>query len=204
MMYEGKKKTHVLSVGDPTGINYSYDLKQGAVLQCWKGEFLDVTEMWYERGEPQLAAAMGARIVLKARCPLAFNTSPLPDSLNDQTDLVYKGYTLNEKQLPRIRYQFKDMSYEDLLEPDPESQGLTRTITLSTIPKGQEILVRLAEAKQISKVGENLFAIGGQSYYVYLKGDSKMRAEVKQFENKKELVVLLNETSGPVQYTLLW
>jgi hypothetical protein len=160
--------------------------------------------MWYERGEPQLAAAMGARIVLKGRCPLAVNTTSLPDSLNDETDLVYKGYTLNEKHLPRLRYQFKNISYEDLLEPDPKSQGLTRTITLGSIPQGQEILVRLAEAQQISKVGENLFAIGDQSYYVYLNGGPAIKAEIKQFENKKELVVRLNDPSVPVQYTLLW
>jgi hypothetical protein len=48
--FNNKKRTHVISVGSPQQVNYSYDLKQGALLQVWNGPFVDATEMWEQRG----------------------------------------------------------------------------------------------------------------------------------------------------------
>jgi hypothetical protein len=101
MYHGGKKKTHEISIGDPGGVHYSYDLDQAGLLQVWKGEFLDATEMWYERGEPQVAASMGATVVLNGKAPfdvIMSANAARSDSLNDQKELLYKGYVLNEQR----------------------------------------------------------------------------------------------------------
>ena len=61
IMFDGKKRTHVMSVGSPVGVHYSYDLNQGALLYAWRGDFADVTEMWHERGEPQILRPIGVQ-----------------------------------------------------------------------------------------------------------------------------------------------
>ncbi len=42
---------HAVSVGSPSNLHYTYDLEKGTVLQVWRGEFLDATPMWHDRGD---------------------------------------------------------------------------------------------------------------------------------------------------------
>ncbi|WP_332368925.1 hypothetical protein [Spirosoma telluris] len=67
---EKTKRTHSLSVGSPVGLHYTVDLNQMALIQAWKGDFANTTEMWYERGEPQLLAPLGAPVYLPAQTRL--------------------------------------------------------------------------------------------------------------------------------------
>jgi hypothetical protein len=60
----GKKRTHVISVGEPGYANYTVDLRKGEFLQVWRGSFAEATPMWYERGESQLAVPLGSVIEL--------------------------------------------------------------------------------------------------------------------------------------------
>src|SRR5690606_36951504 len=39
LLFDKGKRTHVISVGNPNHTNYSYDLKQGSILQFWRGGF---------------------------------------------------------------------------------------------------------------------------------------------------------------------
>lgn len=41
---------HAVSVGSPEQVHYSYDLDKGAVIHVWRGQFLDATPMWHDRG----------------------------------------------------------------------------------------------------------------------------------------------------------
>ena len=47
MNHNNRKLTHVVSVGDPAQVHYAYDLLQGGILQAWKGDFLNTTDMWH-------------------------------------------------------------------------------------------------------------------------------------------------------------
>src|SRR5690606_26021316 len=100
--FKNKKLTHVVSVGNPSQQHYSYDLKQGALLQVWHGGFLDVTNMWEERGEPQTASPLGSVIVLSDAPALAVLNnldSPWPGPAAFET-LESRGYTLNKSRQP--------------------------------------------------------------------------------------------------------
>jgi len=205
MYYKGKKKTHVISIGEPAGIHYAYDLDQAALLQSWRGDFLNVTEMWYERGEPQVASPMGAPVMLSGKCPLALvadNQAALPDTLNDRKDLIYKGYRLDEKRYPKFKYQYGSITLEDSFQPD--ANGLARTLTVSQFPQGQVAIVRFAEGTRIREVSENLYAVD-EAYYVRVPATGKTKPSIRVNGNKKELVL---EWGAPLStsltYSLIW
>ena len=211
MQFNGKKKTHVISVGDPTGIHYSYDLKQQGLLHVWKGEFLNTTDMWYERGEPQVATSMGATLMLNGKAPVAIVTDikgALPDTLNDRTDLLYKGYTLKAKsagsKYPEFRYQYKDVVVDDELIPLSNGQGLTRTLTLSKLPSSGTLVIRLGEGQTIKEVADNVYAIDDQRYFIQYVPVGKLKPVIRDNGSKRELVLELTSPMPVVSYNLLW
>ena len=148
----GKKKTHVIQVGDPAGIHYSYDLKQGAILQVWRGKFLDATQMWDNRGEPQTSEPLGLTVVQDGKFPLVLAHQTQPDS----TDLVYKGYRL-EAGLPIFMYEWTaaKLRVEDRIQP--AGNGLRRTLSLvGASPQKSDVEAVLATGHHLSNLQNGL------------------------------------------------
>ncbi len=144
--HQGKKKTHVIHVGDPAGLHYSYDLKQGAILQVWRGKFLDATQMWDNRGEPQTSEPLGLTVVQEGKFPLALAHQAQADS----TDLVYKGYRL-EAGRPIFMYEWTaaKLRVEDRIQPS--GNGLKRTLTLvGASPQKTDVEAVLATGHHVS------------------------------------------------------
>lgn len=169
--HKGIKKTHVIHVGDPSGVHYTYNLKQGALLQVWKGKFLNVTQMWENRGEPQTAEPMGVNLVLDGKFPIVGNHQQQPDSLQ-ANDLVYKGYKI-EHGRPVFMYDWKSagVQIEDRIVPNEHKNGLLRKIKIigaSAMKNGLELIA--ANGNFISGVKSNLNEVDGSEYYVLWKG----------------------------------
>jgi hypothetical protein len=208
MMHDGKKKTHVISVGDPSGINYSYDLDQATLLQVWRGDFLNVTEMWYERGEPQVASSMGAAISFKGKSVIGIvtdNKAPLPDTLNDRTDLLYKGYSLDGNGYPTFNYTYKTITLKDSFVPLPMARGINHVISLSNTPSSGTLLIRLGEGKEITEVSENIYALDDQRYYIKFIPSGNSKPFIRTVADKKELVISVSAgSSSQITYSLLW
>lgn len=198
--FKGKKKlTHVISVGDPSGAHYSYDLLQGALLQVWKGDFLDATEMWHERGEPQVSVPMGAPIVLSGRCPVAADSKSLPDSSGDY---IYKGYRLNKERQPVFEYEMKGNAVTDLITPWEKGRGLSRTITLKNGSIPETAVFRIAEGKTITDLGKGLFAVNGQEYYLKILSSDGQGSMIQSHSDGQ--VLLAPAKSGSLQYIYIW
>jgi hypothetical protein len=194
MIHKNKKLTHVISVGDPAQVNYSYNLNQGALLQVWKTDFLNVTNMWYERGEPQIAIPLGSPIVLTGNCPI-YDKTNTKDSISGYK---YKGYTLTESRLPVFSYAYKEMLIKDMIFPFEQGRGLNRTISLTG--KGMEdLMIRIAQAKTIAPVGKGLYAIDNQSYYIQVSPD--LLPKIETYNNQK---VLLLPASNEITYQIIW
>jgi hypothetical protein len=47
---DGVRVTHGISVSSQEKVHYSYDLNKGQIVQIWRGDFLDATPMWNNRG----------------------------------------------------------------------------------------------------------------------------------------------------------
>ncbi|MCU0391395.1 MAG: DUF1080 domain-containing protein [Thermoflexibacter sp.] len=204
LQFDNQKKTHCVSVGDPKEIHYSYDLKQASLLQVWKGKFLNMNEMWFERGEPQIAQPLGATIQIFGKTPLIFvnNLSDdLPDSL-DAKALIYKGYILNEKHYPTFRYELENISFTDDLFPNQDGKGLARVLKISSLPSAKKVIFRLAEGGAIQEISKNLYAINDQQYFLQVHENQDFNLLIKQQNGKQFLIAEGQGTE--IKYAIIW
>lgn len=159
--------------------------------------------MWYERGEPQTAAPMGAFLELSAQpivTRIKNGDASFPDSLTF-TEFKYKGYSLDEKRTPIFKYEYQGNILEDRLEPLPQAQGIRRSITINNLNTAQGMMIRAGKGVNIQKVGDQLYAIDNQRYYIQLP--SKVKAQIKDAGAMKELVIPFT-TSSTVEFSLIW
>jgi hypothetical protein len=167
VVFNEKKRTHAVNVGFPEGVHYSYDTKQGALLQAWRGGFLNTTDMWHERGEEQTAQPMGISVPLTGRFSL-INKETL-DSVG-QSELRYEGMKITDmkgQNTPQFYYTYKNIKIKDWAQPTADKLGLQRTLSLSTTPSNLNVLLATA-TKGIQKVGEGLYAVDGGEYFIKL------------------------------------
>jgi hypothetical protein len=200
LQYGDKKLTHVISAGYPSQVNYSYDLKQGALIQIWRGQFLDVTDMWHERGEPQLAKPMGALQVLTdapALAVLGGNDTPWPDSIPFD-DFHNKGYVLDASRFATYQYDFNGIDVTDKVAAQPN--GLTRQVAVTGAPAN--LYCRIAAAIKIQDLGNGLYAINDRAYYIQLAEGT--RAATRQMPNGKELIVPVAPGAASLTYSIIW
>lgn len=202
VMHEGEKLTHVLSVGDPSGLHYTVDLRRGSLVQFWRGEFADVTEMWYQRGQPQLLKPMGMEVEAKAGLLAATlaneQQSDYPVDYGGQ--LKYKAYEVNEAGQPVFQYQVGDALVTDLLQPDTEGKELVRTI--STAAGSEQLYTRLAADEYIEQVANGYYTIGG-NYYIRLL-DNSAEPLLRQSNGLTEMLLPLAGANKEVSYAILW
>ena len=199
--YGPRKLTHVISAGYPSLLNFSYDLKAGALLQVWRGQFLDVTDMWYERGEPQLAKPLGSVIVLSdapSLAVLAGQDTPWPDSVAFD-DFHNKGYTLDEFRFPSFEYEYNGISVTDKISA-PSANSLLRKITVTDPPAG--LYARIAMGTTIESLGKGMYAIDDRSYYISM--DESIKPLIRQTQGGKELLVLMDKHSNSLTYSMSW
>jgi len=199
--YGDKKLTHIISAGYPNQVNYSYNLKQGALLQVWRGQFLDVTDMWHERGEPQLAKPLGSVTILSnapSLAVLASNDAAWPDSVAFD-DFNNKGYVLDANRFATYEYEVGGIHVLDNIAT-PQATGLTRTLTVTGAPAN--LYCRVAAAGKIQQLGDGLYAVDNKAYYVQLPAGAK--ATVRQTVNGWELLLPVGAGASSVSYSLVW
>lgn len=198
---EKTKRTHSLSVGSPAGLHYTIDLNQMALLQAWKGDFANVTEMWYERGEPQLLTPLGASVQLPTQTALTMLTNDMaawPDSLGENI-LQYKGFVIDKQGAPTINYVIAGATVTDAIRA--EGNELVRTLTLTGSPTGT-LYCRVAAGTAVEEVSKGMYAINDRSYYVRI--DPKAKVKLRQSNGKQELLlpVDVKNGAGSVQYSI--
>lgn len=198
---EKTKRTHSLSVGSPAGLHYTIDLNQMALLQAWKGDFANTTEMWYERGEPQLLTPLGATVRLPAQSALMVlndESTAWPDSVGENV-LQYKGMTIDKQGAPTINYVLAGATIADAIRA--ETNALVRTLTVSGSPTGT-LYCRIAAGAAIEEVSKGLYAVDDRSYFVRL--DPKAKVKLRQSNGKQELLLPVDMKTGSAQYSIVF
>lgn len=202
LMFDGKKRTHVISVGTPEQVNYAYDLKQGALLQVWKGEFIDVTEMWKDRGEPQLAKPLGTVLALSgapALAALADKDAPWPDSIAFD-DLQNKGYVLDKNKMPTFLYSSNGADVSDKIAVQSGGAGIDRTISISN--SKEPLYCRIAAGETIEALKNNTYSVGNKAYTIKVAAETK--AFIRKTKNGQELLAPLANGTASLTYSLTW
>lgn len=190
--FKDKKRTKVISVGSPQHVHYTFDLDNAALLYVWRGAFADVTNMWHDRGEPQVIKPVGLNTELSGKLPFFVrNASPL-DSADIYNEFVNTSYSLNETGLPKFNYKWKNASFN--LEYIPSGSDLNVSVTASDY-NGFSYL--LDEGTEIVKVDNGLYRVDDH----YIKTDPKLKAEIKSGAKSSQLVSGLTKQ---LNYSIIW
>lgn len=203
--HKGKKKTKVISVGEPGFVNYSYDLQHGALLQIWRGDFLQTTPMWHGRGETQLAIPLGSVIEFSGKPTVAIlenKNSVWPDS---NATYNYLGYDIDEYSRPVFKYSVEDISVKEYFETAEEGKKITHAIVVEKGNAKKDIWCKIAEGKKIQKLPNGAYAIDDKSYYIELAGKETPLVR-SATDNSQELLLPVDSkgNTASIKYSIIW
>lgn len=194
--------THAISVSSLENIHYTYDMNHGNLAQVWRGEFLDVTPMWYSRGDGS-SRPNGSVENLVSEPALSLNkldNRQVPWH-SDTTGTGYRsrGYQLNDQQNPTFRYEVFGVQVEDRIRTVQNGGGFRRSVRIRNTT--DDLYFRLATGKSIQKAGPNRYLVDDQSYYLQLDGSGNNEPFVRTIDGHQELIMPVQST---INYTILF
>jgi hypothetical protein len=203
--FKGNRKerlTHTIGVGDPTGLHYIYDLHSANLVCVWKGNFIDATPMWHDRGDGSFQPR-GYALFLFNNQPLAYLSSDKeffpPASKEDQ--FKGKGYSIDESTgRPVFHYTYQGLEFDERVFPDDSNQIMSHEIILRKGERKDGLYYKLAEGSSIQEMPDGSYAVNDKEYYIKVAGGAK--PFIREANGKKELVA-----SFPMQtlkYSIIW
>ena len=196
--YKDQKRTHTISVGDPRGVHYSYDLANGSLLKVWKGGFADVTEMWEGRGIDQLLIPQEMSVELNEHfvaSPLKNKMTAFPLKMNK--DIQPLGYRIDNRKRPIFMFKYQNLTIEDQYQPNISSNGLKRILSING---ESNLFCRAANADYIEKINEDFYSVGG---FFYFKNLGEVQPIIREINGLKELLYPLQK-DNKIVYSLFW
>ncbi|CAN5919367.1 hypothetical protein BH11GEM2_BH11GEM2_05880 [soil metagenome] len=204
------KRVLAMSVGDPRGVHFTYDLGQGSLLYVWRGPYLEMTQMWHERGEDQTSEPLGSSVTLTGSPSVSHLTSaaaPWPDSLDDR-EFHRDGYQLDKTGHPTFLYRVHGVSVEDAVRADLDGLTLHREIRMHAppgVPQTDGLYVQLAQAGQIERQRDGSYVVGDRAYYLKLPANGS-RPVLRHTNGMDELLMPVQFSRGEasVSYSIVW
>lgn len=197
-----RRIVHAINVGFPNGQAYTFDPDRAAWVQVWRGDFLDAGPMWISRGDGS-SRPKGSLLTLGDEAGLGLLISeggPWPEELPEALDYEFVGYQMSPQNGPTFQYRVGKVMIRDAIR-SPEVGSLTRTLTLEGDLNAQAYL-RLARGQRIEEVSKRRYRID-QHYYLELM--TKNKPLLRTVNGQQELLLPLpQETSGMVEYQLMW
>lgn len=202
-----RRISHAASVGHPEKIHYTMDLKNGALVQVWKGDFLNATPMWHSRGDGS-SRPLGSVILLNDAPALAVlndKKANWPDTLGNDAAYRFRGYDLDEKGQPVFKYTAYGVDTEDKITPEEGGKMLTRELKL----KGQanaNLYVRVAEGAAIEEISKGNYSVNNNEYYIQLADNSGVKPMIRSVNKGKELVIPVTaaDKGTAIKYSIVW
>jgi hypothetical protein len=189
---------HAVSVGSPSNLHYTYDLDKGAVLQVWRGEFLDATPMWHDRGDG--SSRPRGSVTLLGNDMLLGKINGQSGWVADTTGSGYrpKGYSLDDTDAPTFNYMAFGSAVSDRLSV-VNNQYFEREIKVTNPAK--DLMAKLAEGTSIEKVSDGLYAVNNKSYFIQIT-DKSAKPEIRTANGNQELIVPVK--NGDLKYAILF
>lgn len=192
-----KRIVHAVNVGTPDRLHFTYDMDNGALAQVWKGEFLNTSPMWDDRGDGS-SRPRGALLTLSDATPFtknaAENSSDTPQS---EAGFRTLGYDLDANGMPTFRYKIYDSEMNDEIRVTEGGKILTRSVSTKTPVSG--LLYKIASGKTIEMTANGLYLIDDKKYFIKL-GDG-VKATIQKVGNNSVLVAPLTDK---LQYSIWW
>ena len=208
------KRVVAVSVADPIGVHYTYDLAQGSLLYVWRGPFLETTQMWHERGEDQTAEPLGSVMTLPGTpgvADLADANAAWPDSVEGKR-FRRDGYKLDKSGHPTFLYYVGSNAVEDAFLPTADGLALRRELRIheSSVspvpgPMPQNLFVQLAQSDHITRQRDGSYVVGDRSFYITLPGN-RLAPLLRRSNGMDELLLPVRFSLGEasVAYTIVW
>jgi hypothetical protein len=201
---------YAIAVGIPGGMNYAYDLNAYTMLSAWRGRYIDVSNMWTERGETQREVPLGTPVELLSK-PNLFRLSNANDDWPDTVSIANnmyanRGYRIDEKGVPVFMYSSQGASIEDYIVPSLDKTGFVRTVKATFNESPDQIYFLLASADIIEQLPNGAYAIDDKKYYIEsITGiDPKNIQLVKTNSGVSNLLLRLTGASAGFNYSLIW
>ena len=134
----------------------------------WRGDFLNASSMWIERGDGSSRVRGKATYFGKPALTLAKLGSDQGPWIADTTGTGYKpkGYKLDDAGLPTFMYQLNGMQINDASKVLANGEGIQRQI--SSKVSTTDMYARLAAGKQIIKLSDVLYSVDDKAYQIRL------------------------------------
>jgi len=184
----GGRVTHSINVGSPTTVHYTYDMDKGAIVVVWRGDFLNASSMWIERGDGSSRVRGKATYFGKPALTLAKLTSDQATWIADTAGTGYKpkGYKLDDAGLPTFMYQLNGVQVNDASKVMANGEGIQRRISATGATTG--MYARLAAGKQIIKLSDVLYSVDDKAYQIRLD-DAGAKASIRINGDGQELLI---------------
>lgn len=197
----GERLTHSISVGDLKQLHYTYDMNRGSIVQAWRGRFLDVTPMWYSRGNGSSRPVGSVLNLGEPQLTVAKLQNPQQTGAVDTTGINYKslGYKLDANNLPTFMYSLHGTKVEDTPRLLDNAQGIQRTITFEKPAK--DMHVRLISGKRIERISKDLYMVGDKEFYLRLEDTGKAKPMLRGTGEEQELLLPVQQK---LTYSLLF
>jgi len=198
------RKTHTIAVGDPQMIHYIYDLKSGSILAAWRGDFVDATPMWHERGDGSFLPS-GSILELSDNQPLATlaNKNDNFPKISKEEELRGKGYEIEENSSrPIFKYIYNGINVEDKIYPEEGGKILTREVKINSSTALNSFYFKIAEGKIISDLSNGEYAIDDKTFYIKILSNQKPL--IRDINGTKELVISIESNQPIIKYSIIW
>lgn len=197
-MENGVRFTNTINVGDPRGTHYTFDLNQGSLIQVWRGDFLNMTPMWYNRGN-------GVSRPLGVLEPLTAEIQFMKRGGNGQLaatfeaeDYHYQSYRVDTDNRPTFHYQAHGLAIADQIQPASDGKLLERQLSITGTPNG-EVAFCLATGSSLSKVDKEHYLVEDR-YMVRTSASAKIEDLA---DGRKALIVPI-KGQLELRYEIIW
>ena len=189
------KRSHTINVGTPSKMNFNYDLVNASLNAIWRGNFLNMTQMWSHRGT-QLAFPLSPKIET-VNIPTIQKKGDIKMAYKNGESISISGYKLDWDGFPVFMYDIDNTSFFDHFRTGENNKRVIRTIHTDQPDSFQMIL---AAGKSITTVDENVFLVDEK--YILDATVGKLSPEISTINGTK---VLISKTlSNENKYAIIW
>lgn len=194
-----QRLTHTVGVGDPCGIHYVYNNGNGTLACVWRGEFVDATPMWHDRGDGSFKP-LGDVVYLtyEPQIDVVDDASSPHPKMYEEGSFRSRGYTIDKSSgAPIFHYELEGMKIHDSSFPDAMENALIREIKIENPKQGARC--RIAYGSEIQKMDNGMYLINGR-YFIELSDPAG--ASLRRADGYAELFT--GVSVSPIRYKIYW
>ena len=154
-----------IAVGYPEKVHLAFDSLQMRPALFWRGDFIDASKHWVDRGAGFQSPAGEDVVSLTDGAPfavLADPAAPWPKASGHAAGWQFGGYELDKRRRPTFEYSLEKVQVRDFFESvEGKTPGFKRTLTVQSKDAPAGLWYRAAAGKKIEeKNGEFLIDNG--------------------------------------------